>query len=50
MIQSVRQFLYGSTPAEFKSAFSLEESVERLRAATKRSSFSALAQSAAVSR
>jgi len=48
MIQSVSQFLYGSTPAEFKSAFSLAESVERLRAATKRSSFSALAQSAAV--
>lgn len=48
MIQSVTQFLYGSTPAEFKSAFGLQESVERLRAATKRSAFSALAQSAAV--
>jgi hypothetical protein len=48
MLQSLRQFLYGSTPAAFRSAFDLRESIERLRAATKRSLFSALAQSAAV--
>lgn len=48
MIRSLYQFLYGSTSAEFRSAFGLEESVARLRAATKRSVFSALAQSAAV--
>jgi hypothetical protein len=42
------RFLYGSIPTEFKSAFGMQESVERLRAATKRSAFSALAQSAAV--
>jgi hypothetical protein len=49
-IRSLYQFLYGSTPATFRSAFGLEESVERLRAATKRTVFSALAQAAAVGR
>lgn len=48
MIRILYQFLYGSTPAKFRSAFALEESVERLRAATKRTVFSALAQAAAV--
>jgi hypothetical protein len=48
MIQSLWQFLYGSTPVEFKSAFALQESLERLRVATKRSAFSAMAQAAAV--
>ncbi len=48
MIGSFYQFLYGSTPAEFTSAFGLQESVERLRAATKRTVFSALAQPEAV--
>jgi hypothetical protein len=40
--------LYGSTPAEFKSSVGLEESITRLRDATKRSVFSALTQQAAV--
>lgn len=48
MSWSPYRLLYGSAPAEFKSAFGLQETVERLRAATKRSAFSALAQSAAV--
>lgn len=48
MIRTLFQFLYGSVPAEFKSAFDLEESIKRLRAATKGSVFSALAQPAAV--
>jgi len=33
------RFLYGSTPAEFKSAFGMQESAARLRAATRRSAF-----------
>jgi hypothetical protein len=48
MIQWLRRLLYESTPAEFRSAFGIEESVERLRAATKRSAFSALGEAAAV--
>jgi hypothetical protein len=40
--------LYGSTPAEFCSAYGLAESVERLRAATKRSVFSAMGETTAV--
>ena len=40
--------IYKSTPAEFRSAFGLAESVERLRAATKRSAFSSLGETAAV--
>jgi hypothetical protein len=48
MVRLLYEFLYGSTPTEFKSACDLKASVERLRAATKRSAFSALAQAAAV--
>lgn len=44
---SVR-LLYDSTPAEFRSAYGLAESVERLRAATKRSVFAAFGETAAV--
>jgi hypothetical protein len=40
--------LFDSTPAEFRSAFDLAESVARLRAATKRSGFASLAETAAV--
>lgn len=40
--------LYESTPAEFCSAYSVAESVERLRAATKRSTFAAMSEAAAV--
>jgi hypothetical protein len=40
-------FLYASTPAEFKSAFGLKESVEHLRSVTRRSAFGVLAQQAA---
>ena len=40
--------LYGSTPFELESAYSLDQSVDRLRAHTKRSILSALAQQAAV--
>jgi hypothetical protein len=42
------RLLYESTPAEFRSTHGLEESVERLRAATKRSVFSSLSETAAV--
>jgi hypothetical protein len=42
------ELLYGSVCVEFKSAFGLEASIEQLRAATKRSAFSALAKEAAV--
>jgi hypothetical protein len=48
MFRWLWRLLYESTPAEFRSAFGLEESVERLRAATKRSVFSALSETAAV--
>lgn len=48
MIRWFLQLLYGSTPAEFRSAYGLTESVERLRDATKRSAFSALGETAAV--
>jgi hypothetical protein len=40
--------LFESTPAEFRSAFDLAESVERLRLATKRSAFASLDETAAV--
>jgi hypothetical protein len=40
--------LFESTPAEFQSAFDLEESVARLRAATQRSAFASLGEQAAV--
>lgn len=42
------RLLYDSTPAEFRSAYGLAESVERLRAESKRSVFSALAETTAV--
>ncbi len=48
MIRPIVDFLYGSTPAEFPSSYPPAEAVERLRAATKRSAFSALAGQAAV--
>lgn len=47
MIKRLGGLLYGSIPAEFKSAFGLAESAERLRAATRRSAFGVLAQQAA---
>jgi hypothetical protein len=40
--------LFDSTPAEFRSAFGLDESVERLRAATRRSAFASAGETAAV--
>jgi len=48
MIRRLLNFLYGSDPVEWESAYGLDESVERLRAATKKSAFSALAEPAAV--
>jgi hypothetical protein len=42
------RLLYDSTPAEFRSAYRVAESVERLSAATKRSVFSALEETTAV--
>ena len=48
MIHYLRRLLYESTPAEFRSAYSVAESVERLRAATKRSTFAAIGEAAAV--
>jgi hypothetical protein len=48
MIRWLRRFLYESTPAEFRSAYGIEESVARLQAATKRSAFSAIGEAAAV--
>ena len=48
MLRWLVNMLYGSTPAEFKSSVDLEESVRRLREATKRSVFSALGGQAAV--
>jgi hypothetical protein len=48
MFRWLWRLLYESTPVEFSSAFGLEESVKRLRTATKRSVFSALSETAAV--
>jgi hypothetical protein len=48
MFRWLWRLLYESTPAEYRSSFGLAESVERLRAATKRSVFSALGETAAV--
>jgi hypothetical protein len=42
------RLLYESTPAEFRSAYGIPESVKRLSAATKRSVFAALGETAAV--
>jgi hypothetical protein len=44
----LKGLLYESTPVEFRSAYGIAESVERLLAATKRSAFSALGDAAAV--
>jgi hypothetical protein len=48
MIRWFVNLIYGSVSVEWESAYGLEESVSRLRAATKRSVFSALAEPAAV--
>lgn len=48
MIRWFLDLLYGSVSAEWESVYPLEESVARLRAATLRSVFSALAEPAAV--
>ena len=50
MIRWFKDLLYGSVPATFESAYSLEESVQRLSGATRRSMFSALTTEAAVGR
>jgi hypothetical protein len=47
-IECVHYAPYDSTPAEFRSAYRIAESVERLSAATKRSVFSALGETTAV--
>jgi hypothetical protein len=48
MLRWVKEVCFGSEPVEFVSAFGLEESLERLKAATRRSVFSALARQEAV--
>jgi hypothetical protein len=48
MIRWFIDLLYGGVPAEFESAFGLDESVRRLLAATGRSVFSAFTHQAAV--
>lgn len=48
MFRWLFNLLYGSVPMEWESAYGLDESVSRLRAATKKSAFSALAEPAAV--
>lgn len=48
MIERVTKAWTGSPPVEFESAFDLAQSIDRLRAATKRSAFSAMAQQVAV--
>jgi hypothetical protein len=48
MIRWFLDLLYGEVPAEFASAFGLEESVQRLSAATRRSVFSAFLNQTAV--
>ena len=48
MIRWFARLLFESTPAEFASAYGLAESVDRLRAATKRSVFGALGETSAV--
>lgn len=47
-MRRVLNFVYGSTPATFDSSFSLEKSVRRVEAATRRSNLSALASQQAV--
>lgn len=48
MVRWIGDLWRGSAPVEFESAFGLSESVERLRAATRRSLFSVLAREEAV--
>src|ERR1700722_17460635 len=48
MIRQAFDLLYGSVPAQWECAYRLEESVARLRAATRRSVFSMLTEPAAV--
>jgi hypothetical protein len=48
MFKWLFELLYGSTAAEFPSSYGISESVQRLRAATKRSTFSAIGEQAAV--
>src|SRR3989442_9859820 len=48
MIKAAFRFLYGDVPVRFPSAFSLAESVMRLRASTKRSVFLSLFHQSAV--
>lgn len=48
MLRRLFTFLYGSTAAEFNSSYGLEESVERLRAATGRPAFFPATREAAV--
>jgi hypothetical protein len=48
MIQWLTNLWLGSAPVEFESSFGLNESVERLKAATRRSLFSSFAQQEAV--
>jgi hypothetical protein len=48
MIAGLKRLLYESTPAEFRSAYNVAESVQRLQAATKRSTFAAIGETAAV--
>jgi len=48
MFSSITRFLYGSASVEFSSAYSVDQSVRRLSAATVSSSFKALAKQAAV--
>jgi hypothetical protein len=48
MFRPLLDLLYGSVPVEWESAYGLDESVARLRAATKKSAFSVVAEPAAV--
>lgn len=48
MFRWIKRVWQGSDPVEFESGFGMAESVERLKAATRRSVFSALAQQEAV--
>jgi hypothetical protein len=48
MLRQLFDLLYGSVPAQWECAYGLDESVARLRAATRKSLFSVLAEPAAV--
>jgi hypothetical protein len=48
LLGQFKDLVYGSSPVEFESMFSLEESVSHLRSATRQSIFSTLTQEAAV--